>query len=273
MELLQYTYFPKSGEIDCLQVSRQEGFCRLCVHTHAHHELVLVPSQSEFCVINNGKEITLTSPCVILNRAGTFHEVVKIGHGNYESRVIHFHPKVLASLPKELLYEEQLFSSDLLAIPLSPEQLKMLEELFTLIFSRPLPQKRPLLLTLFAALNGLLQEGAESARLNTAERYIFRVIDLVRNDQGNLTIAALSRTFHVCPTKLKSDFKRIAGMPVMTYRNLVRLNKAQSLLEETDMSVSRIAYTCGFSDESYFIRCFRKHYGTTPAAYRKSFML
>ena len=32
-------------------------------------------------------------------------------------------------------------------------------------------------------------------------------------------------------------------------------------------TIAEVAYACGFSDASYFNRCFRKEYGKTPSAF------
>lgn len=270
MNILEYTYSPKNSDIAYLQVSRPQGYNKHRIHMHDHHELVLVSSQVEFSVISNGDKVHLRGPCVILNRLGAFHEVVEISQGHYDSHVIFFHPRVFTHLPEDMVQRKQLLGDDLLVVSLSPTQLKMLKPLFLLVADRPYAQQRPLLLAVLSAVAQILQEGAFTLRLHTSDNYIFHVIELLRNEQASLTIPQLSEKFHVCSTKLKSDFKRIVGMPIMTYRNLLRLDKARNLLESTDMAVSQITYACGFSDESYFIRSFRKAYGTTPATYRRS---
>ena len=43
------------------------------------------------------------------------------------------------------------------------------------------------------------------------------------------------------------------------YVTLYRLKCAQELLAKSSLSVSEIAYQCGFKDSSYFVRVFRKH--------------
>lgn len=269
MEFLRYTYSPKVQSIVCTQVHRQEGFSRSSVHMHDHHELVLVTSQAVCRIINNGNPVEVAAPCVILNRAGSFHEVVEVCCGDYDSQVVFFHPQVLSRLPEEMLFEKQLFSADLTAVSLTQDQLKRLEPLFSMLCHRPYTQQLPLLLTVFAAMAQLLQEGTALVRSTAADNYIFDVIELLQNQQQAVTLSQLARQFHVCQTKLKADFKRITGLPVMTYKNHLRLEKAKILLDSTDETQARIAYTCGFSDESYFIRTFRKQFGMTPAAYRK----
>ncbi|MEE3362686.1 MAG: helix-turn-helix domain-containing protein [Anaerovoracaceae bacterium] len=48
-----------------------------------------------------------------------------------------------------------------------------------------------------------------------------------------------------------------------------RLEKSTELLTGTDMSVSEIACSCGFSFASYFIKEFREQFGMTPLRFRR----
>ena len=43
------------------------------------------------------------------------------------------------------------------------------------------------------------------------------------------------------------------------------------LLSDTDMPTVEVGLSCGFSDQSYFIKTFKRYKSTTPGAYRKSF--
>jgi AraC-like DNA-binding protein len=44
---------------------------------------------------------------------------------------------------------------------------------------------------------------------------------------------------------------------------MLRLKKAKELLMESDLSVTAIAFDCGFNDPSYFSRIFKKEFGCT----------
>jgi len=47
-----------------------------------------------------------------------------------------------------------------------------------------------------------------------------------------------------------------------------RVRRAAEALRRADgRTISEIAYSCGFSDASYFNRCFRREYGVTPTEY------
>ena len=48
----------------------------------------------------------------------------------------------------------------------------------------------------------------------------------------------------------------------------VRLEEAQKLLLNTNLSIKQIAYSVGFADETYFMKMFKKSIGITPSSYR-----
>jgi len=86
-----------------------------------------------------------------------------------------------------------------------------------------------------------------------------------------LSLASLSGHFATNRTSLNSLFRSGCGLSVMAYLNKIRLDVAASLLRNTELPVTEVAWRAGFPDESYFSRSFRKRYGNPPAAYRKSF--
>jgi len=49
------------------------------------------------------------------------------------------------------------------------------------------------------------------------------------------------------------------------------LDYAAQLLRCTDKSVGLVALECGFADQSYFTKVFKKRTGQTPLAYRRRF--
>ena len=56
----------------------------------------------------------------------------------------------------------------------------------------------------------------------------------------------------------------------MAYVNEYRLAKAKALLLTTQDSVSEIAVSTGFADNSYFTRKFKELYGISPSAMRRN---
>lgn len=56
---------------------------------------------------------------------------------------------------------------------------------------------------------------------------------------------------------------------VIAYRR-IRLAHARQLLQQSALSVSEIAFACGFSNPGHFSRCYRALYGVSPRAVRKA---
>lgn len=64
-------------------------------------------------------------------------------------------------------------------------------------------------------------------------------------------------------------FRQFTGCSFTDYLNRYRIAKAQQLLRDPEMPVSRAAELCGFLDVCYFDRLFRKYAGTAPSVWRK----
>lgn len=64
-------------------------------------------------------------------------------------------------------------------------------------------------------------------------------------------------------------FKDMTTKTPVEYLNTYRIEKASRKLLNSDMSVTDIAFSCGFNDLSYFIKTFKSIKGITPARFRK----
>lgn len=70
---------------------------------------------------------------------------------------------------------------------------------------------------------------------------------------------------HVC-----REFKKYTGMRLNEYMMSCKLEYSTALLAQRNNSIAQIAYHLGFSNESNYISCFRRHYGITPNSWRKT---
>lgn len=64
-------------------------------------------------------------------------------------------------------------------------------------------------------------------------------------------------------------FKRSFGEPPQAYVRRIRLERAMTLLRETDERIAAVARTLGFPTDSGFSRAFKKHVGLAPKDFRK----
>ena len=71
--------------------------------------------------------------------------------------------------------------------------------------------------------------------------------------------------FHFCRI-----FKKHVGFTPIQYAINMRLKKAMNLLQRNGMSISTVGIKTGFNDQSQFNKQFKKLYGLSPSAFRKS---
>jgi AraC family transcriptional regulator len=60
-------------------------------------------------------------------------------------------------------------------------------------------------------------------------------------------------------------------VPPHRYHNGRRIERAKTLLARTEVSITEVGLTLGFSDTSSFSANFRKETGLTPTQYRRAF--
>ncbi|MCS6770649.1 MAG: AraC family transcriptional regulator [Kiritimatiellae bacterium] len=74
---------------------------------------------------------------------------------------------------------------------------------------------------------------------------------------------------HVDPAYMCRLFQRFGGERPSHYLQHIRMNRAMTLLQTTDLLVKEIAEILGFEDPANFTRAFRSWFGTPPAAVRR----
>lgn len=70
---------------------------------------------------------------------------------------------------------------------------------------------------------------------------------------------------------LKRRFKAATGLSLIDYVQNLRIEEAKRLLETTDRPVDEISAECGYDNQSFFTRLFKRRCGLTPAGYRRLF--
>ena len=92
---------------------------------------------------------------------------------------------------------------------------------------------------------------------------------LNENFRKNLSQKEIARMIGYNPSSLSRMFSQRCGMSIWQYLNSLRVDCSLNLLKTTDMSITNIAYECGFSSQSSFNRAFLQNTGTAPREHRK----
>ena len=97
----------------------------------------------------------------------------------------------------------------------------------------------------------------------------FKKVVEERMTDSELSVETIGSELGLSRVQLYRKVKALTGSSPVDLLRKARLNKAQQLLQATDLSVSEIAYQVGFTSPSYFTKCYKDEYGKVPGESRK----
>ena len=98
-----------------------------------------------------------------------------------------------------------------------------------------------------------------------------RVKEYIDSNLGtNIDLAMLANIAGFSIFHFARAFKQSEGASPHRYLLDRRIDRAENLLVKTDLPISEIAVTSGFSDQSHLARHFRQRVGVSPSTYRWS---
>ena len=137
----------------------------------------------------------------------------------------------------------------------------------------------------------LLLEWGQNHSINQAKSMIYDIFEKISIDQKmsikdtaianciryleenfcdhEINIKAVCEVAFVTASTLQRGFAKYVGISPQQYLIHLRMNRAIELLTENELSIKEIAASCGFEDEKYFSRAFKKNYGSSPSQFRK----
>lgn len=86
----------------------------------------------------------------------------------------------------------------------------------------------------------------------------------------NISVTEIANSIGINDRYLYNLFMKYENISPKKYLSNLRLNRAKSMLEKTESTISEIAVSCGFSDVLTFSRFFSKRMNLSPTEYRKS---
>jgi len=85
----------------------------------------------------------------------------------------------------------------------------------------------------------------------------------------DISLGDLAELANLSPFHFARAFKKSIGLPPYRYQVGLRLEKAQALLRETNLTVAEIAEIVGYDTPQAFARMFRRQSGVCPSKYRR----
>ena len=87
---------------------------------------------------------------------------------------------------------------------------------------------------------------------------------------SDFNVSVLQEKMRMGNKQLYRKLKALTGQTPVEYIRDMRMRKAAKLLKAGKFSVSEVMYTVGFSNSSYFSKCFSKAFGMTPTEFMRS---
>lgn len=104
------------------------------------------------------------------------------------------------------------------------------------------------------------------------KEFLEKVIEVIQENLSSSTfdVIQLADALAMSKSSLYRKTKAIIGLSPVEFIRNVRLKQGVKMLRNKSISVSEVAYTCGFSNPKYFSTCFKEEFGVTPKEFQKA---
>ena len=119
---------------------------------------------------------------------------------------------------------------------------------------------------------------ADALNENSKDKNVKLIEDIqqyvkINYQDPNLFLEAISNYAHLSPGYLGKLFKRITNLTFNDYLNKIRLEKAVTLLLQSELPASEICKKVGIYNYTYFFTLFKKKFGMTPTQFQRNNMI
>lgn len=117
-----------------------------------------------------------------------------------------------------------------------------------------------------------LSSHKEISQISQNEKFLSEVTGIIEENISlpELNVTFLAEKVHVSTKQLARKLKPLTGLTPVDYIKSIRIKQASLMLAQGRFSVAEVMYSVGFTDPSYFAKCFQQEYGCTPSQYLKS---
>lgn len=257
-------------------------------HTHDFIEIALVSrGYATHCVYGKDDIIlreTLMRGDLFIIPPGISHQFQNKQHVKLYTMA--FLPELLTAEEMEILKTLPVFSKlgshvwqETPRIHLLPLEFAKMESLLQKVMSelsQPRDQSLHYLLAKSLVIEYLIAIGTHdverwSRAPEDADRMILQAInEMERHPEKKWQLADLARRYGMCASGFGRKFREVTGIPPLKYCRLLRLEQVREELLTSSIPVEVLAEKYGFTDSNHLIKLFKKRYGMTPLAFRKT---
>lgn len=248
-------------------------------HWHSHYELIRILSGS-FHLTLNGETKTYRAGDVIFISDGTLHGGSPENHDCvyecivFDLRILMKDNHACAKTIHDIMSHKILIHT--LLSECSPHIPPIMDGLCTALSGRRTGYEFMTQGCLYQLFGIILEEHlyeestddlADAGRLNSIKNVLAYIS---ANYYNSIDLDSLARIAGMNPKYFCRYFRSITERTPIDYLNYYRIECACEMLSTKDITVKEAAISCGFNDESYFIKTFHKYKGITPKQFMKA---
>ncbi|MEM9158290.1 MAG: AraC family transcriptional regulator [Verrucomicrobiota bacterium] len=262
--------------------AESDDFTAIC-HIHDHPELVIVHGGTAMHSFK-GKDYPISAGdvfCILGEQEHYFHEMHQLQLLNvmYDPVGLNLPIGFFGKIPGynamfrlEPNHREKHEFSSRLTLHQSKlaHSVNLVESMYTELLEQPPGFEVSILGGLIRLITFLSRHyGEHSGKKGSALLRIGEVLILMENDpEKPWSLEELAECTHLSPTNFIHTFKQATGVPPLKYLIQLRIRQSMELLAGTDMTVTEIAFECGFNDSNYFARQFKSINGINATEFR-----
>lgn len=257
----------------------------LCLHWHDHFELVYMVSGSAVFHIDSQPFDVLPGDLLMVS-GGQLHTGFAAAEEPVEYWSLVFNRILLGEPKGDPIHERYLspFLDGKLRFPArisgQPSELNAIRSIVHRIQSEfdrksrafELVVKAELLLLFTQLVRMYLPEHSAEAALpgnQRMERFKSLILHIQTHYHENLSVSEAARMVHLNPYYFCKVFKSATGRTFIDFVNRCRMDEAERLLQDHDLTITETAERVGCGNLNYFTRLFKQIKGMTPSEARK----
>lgn len=139
------------------------------------------------------------------------------------------------------------------------------------------------------AFQNLKRAWGDERSHNMAKARVYELLELIKNDvdsgiadtafreyqryfdenfaRVDFSMDAAAKDLHISQSSMRRAFVMNLGVSPVRYLTGLRMKRAVELLVGSSLTIKEISLECGYDDEKYFSRVFKKRYGYPPSAF------
>lgn len=242
-------------------------------HNHATKSEIIQTFEEDGKILINGKLYNIQKNGLFFINSSSTHFVSPIDTAKYNHSIIILNTpkfiKLCEALNLKLVFEEIFEKEGGSFCELSPEEVIEVDSIFLKIHRLMSDEDNFKYAKLSALLTKLLEIGIKNQNTNIQNGTLNSVLSYVSsNALEKITISDISAHTNINKYYLCRMFKEKMGVTIGDFIRTRRISYAKQLLISTNLSITKIAQECCFSDNSYFTKTFLKETNLTPSQYR-----